>query len=253
MEALTQLQIANLNLAAAHPSPPHQHEAGQLFILQSGLISIYSERRRHLLPSACLAWVPPWVKHGAEVHQPVLAQRWYIEATWARRYLPATVKIIRVTDFLAQLMTQLSDLHQQADRAYQIYLHCLADQLQRQPGLGLSLAMPSQPRLLALCQYCITSPQHKLSLDQMAEMACMSRRSLSRHFLQQTGSNLGLWLQQMRLIHAMEKLAQGHSVTTIALELGYQSLSAFIKQFRRHLGVSPRVWQTQLNHSSHLT
>ncbi len=242
---MTELRITKLNLDSTHASPAHHHAEGQLFILQSGLISIHSEHRRHLLPPGCLAWVPPWIKHGAEVHQTIIAQRWYLAPAWAQEYMPKEVKIIRANSFLLQLTERLVSLYDEADRAYLIYLQCLVDQLRRQVSLPLSLAMPSHPRLLALCQHCMAQPQQDLSLDQMAELACMSRRSLSRHFLQQTGSSLGLWLQRMRIIYAMEKLTSGQSVTSIALELGYQNLSAFIKQFRRHLGVSPRAWLTQ--------
>lgn len=242
---MAELHITNLTLSSSHASPAHQHAQGQLFVLHSGLISIHTEQRRHLLPPACIAWIPPWKLHGAEIHQTVLAQRWYINANWQQVSMPDEIKMIRTSHFLSELMMLVSDLHRQGDQAYLIYLACLADQLQRQPDLPLSLAMPTHPRLQTLCQYYMAHPHLNLSLDQMAEIACMSRRSLSRHFLAQTGNSLGLWLQRMRIILAMEKLALGQSVTQIALELGYQSLSAFIKQFRRHLGVSPRSWQTQ--------
>ena len=38
----------------------------------------------------------------------------------------------------------------------------------------------------------------------------------------------------------MEMLAAGQSVTTVALDLGYDSPSAFTAMFRRTLGTTPR-------------
>jgi AraC-like DNA-binding protein len=50
------------------------------------------------------------------------------------------------------------------------------------------------------------------------------------------------WRQQLRLLRAMEMLAAGQSVTTVALDLGYDSPSAFIHAFRRALGKTPRAY-----------
>jgi AraC-like DNA-binding protein len=51
--------------------------------------------------------------------------------------------------------------------------------------------------------------------------------------------SFGAWRQQMRLLRALEKLAAGEAVTTVALDLGYDSPSAFTAMFRRNLGAAP--------------
>jgi AraC-like DNA-binding protein len=43
----------------------------------------------------------------------------------------------------------------------------------------------------------------------------------------------------MRLIHALRLLASGESVTTVALEVGYDSPSAFVSAFRTTFGKTP--------------
>ena len=43
----------------------------------------------------------------------------------------------------------------------------------------------------------------------------------------------------MRLFHAMRRLEAGASVTEVALEVGYDSPSAFSQAFRRQFGRSP--------------
>ena len=47
------------------------------------------------------------------------------------------------------------------------------------------------------------------------------------------------WRQQRRLLHALELLSSGASVTAAALETGYDNCSAFIAMFRRCLGTTP--------------
>ena len=46
-------------------------------------------------------------------------------------------------------------------------------------------------------------------------------------------------MRRAKLMEALIRLAQGHSVLRVALELGYGSHSAFSAMFRRVMGVAP--------------
>ena len=46
-------------------------------------------------------------------------------------------------------------------------------------------------------------------------------------------------MRRAKLMEALVRLAQGHSVLRVALELGYGSHSAFSAMFRRVMGVAP--------------
>ena len=54
-----------------------------------------------------------------------------------------------------------------------------------------------------------------------------------------SGLTFGRWRAQARLLAALGRLAGGEKVTTVALDLGYDSPSAFTALFRRHFGVPP--------------
>ncbi|QIE24150.1 hypothetical protein SBC1_20430 [Caballeronia sp. SBC1] len=45
----------------------------------------------------------------------------------------------------------------------------------------------------------------------------------------------GRWTERARLMRALTMLASGAAVTTIALDLGYENVSAFIAMFRLRL------------------
>ena len=47
------------------------------------------------------------------------------------------------------------------------------------------------------------------------------------------------WRQQFQVMFALERLAEGHSVQTVAFDLGYESASAFITMFKGVLGKPP--------------
>lgn len=67
----------------------------------------------------------------------------------------------------------------------------------------------------------------------------MSEKTLNRHFQRQTALTYGEWVRQAKLMEALVRLAQGHSVLRVALDLGYGSHSAFTAMFRRVMGISP--------------
>ena len=50
----------------------------------------------------------------------------------------------------------------------------------------------------------------------------------------------------MRLLRSLELLAEGQSVTAIALDLGYASVSAYIGLFRRSFGETPASYRARL-------
>jgi AraC-like DNA-binding protein len=70
----------------------------------------------------------------------------------------------------------------------------------------------------------------------------MSTRTLYRRFLRETGITFARWKQQARLLESIRRLAEGASVTAVAVDLGYESASAFSTMFRRALGTAPRAF-----------
>jgi AraC-like DNA-binding protein len=67
----------------------------------------------------------------------------------------------------------------------------------------------------------------------------MGRRTFTRTFRKETGMSFATWRQNVRLVDALSRLATGHSVTATALDVGYNSPSAFTAMFRRTFGVPP--------------
>ena len=58
-------------------------------------------------------------------------------------------------------------------------------------------------------------------------------------FQRQTGESFGRWRQRIRLHHARAQLEAGESVTAVALNCGYASVSAFIAAFKKLFGRTP--------------
>ena len=85
----------------------------------------------------------------------------------------------------------------------------------------------------------LTEPIADRTSADCARAASISERHLARLFARETGLSLGAWRRQALLLASLSRLAAGEPVTHVALDLGYDSPSAFTAMFRRTLGVTP--------------
>ncbi len=116
----------------------------------------------------------------------------------------------------------------------------LLDRLQSAPDVGLALPMPSDPHLKRLCAALLKRPAADESLAAWARRLQVSPRTLTRRFQHETGMGFRAWRQRMRMLHALPALERGESITTVALDHGYDSVSAFIAAFHKQFGSPPR-------------
>lgn len=113
------------------------------------------------------------------------------------------------------------------------------DEIRDSPEVPLSLPMPMDARLLKIARALSERPDDGRRLDDWAAWAGIAPRTLTRRFLAETGFSFTEWRQRLRLLRALELLAAGKPVGAIALDLGYDNVSAFIALFRRTFGVTP--------------
>jgi AraC-like DNA-binding protein len=99
--------------------------------------------------------------------------------------------------------------------------------------------MPRDPRARQAAELLRRRPGDSRALEKTAREAGASKLTLERLFRAETHMTLGRWRQRSRLIEALRRLAAGHAVTRVALEVGYESPSAFVAAFRRELGTTP--------------
>ena len=115
----------------------------------------------------------------------------------------------------------------------------LVDEIRGAAQAPLHLPLPSDPRALRVARALQAEPGDARPLAGWSKPAGASTRTLARLFVRETGLGFRAWRQQLRLLRALERLAAGEAVTQVALDLGYDSPSAFIAMFRKALGVSP--------------
>jgi len=254
--------------AGVRDTAAHRHARGQLFGAQRGLLTVGTAQGRWVVPATDAVWVPPQAEHSLRSHGAAFSGWSVYVAESACAALPAQACALRVSGLLreavaraaqwpgdaplgpvqARLAQVLLDEIAQGEPALSGFaldgpaLNRLADPAQRPIGLP----MPTDPHLLRVAQALADDPADPRGLAEWAAFAHLSERSLSRRFAAQTGQSLLQWRQRARLMRALERLAAGDAVTAIALDLGYDSVSAFIAMFRRSLGATPTAYLKRL-------
>jgi AraC family transcriptional regulator len=87
----------------------------------------------------------------------------------------------------------------------------------------------------------------ELSLQQLADVVGMSPHYFAELFKQSTGSPPHQYVLSQRIERAKEKLsACGRgNVTKVGLEVGFQNPSHFARIFRKFVGISPSIFQSE--------
>lgn len=95
-------------------------------------------------------------------------------------------------------------------------------------------------RLYPLIHAVLDLPQENWTVENLAELACVSRAQLMRLFKQHVGMSPHHFVQHVRLQRAAQMLRQSsYSILHIALAVGFQSETHFGKAFKQKYGVTP--------------
>jgi len=106
---------------------------------------------------------------------------------------------------------------------------------------GAETAAAARPRLDAAVQWVLENLNHPVTLHDAVKRSAMSRATFCRQFLRYTGKTFVTFVNDARLAQAHQMLAQSsRSITEIAFESGFGSLSQFNAAFRRRFGAAPR-------------
>jgi AraC-like DNA-binding protein len=110
-------------------------------------------------------------------------------------------------------------------------------QIRAFPKQEIQLSMPL--RRAASGQALSDRPDDDRKLEEWAQWTGMAPRTLTRRFVAETGFSFTEWRQRIRLLRVIALLADGMAVSTVALDLGYQNVSAFISLFKRTFAMTP--------------
>jgi AraC-like DNA-binding protein len=246
-EASPQALIAIGNLyPSGHRHPPHRHQRAQLLYSATGLMIVGTEHGTWVVPPQRAVWIPAGVQHEIRMVGQVATRSVYLKDGTVT---PPTnrCRVVGISPLLRSLLVAAVDLplaYETETRASHI-MALILHEIAALAELPLSVPFPADAHLAGICRRFLASPTAHDTIDAWAATLCMSRRAFTRFFRHETGLSFSAWRQQACLIAALPRLIAGEPVTTVAIDLGYASPSAFIDMFRRILGTSPRRYLAQ--------
>lgn len=219
----------------------HSHEFGQLISADKGSMYVGTPDRVLLLSPAMAVWIPPdtqhWLRYGSEN-----VMR-YVDVNRAEaKRLGSSCRVFAMTPLLGALFkaTMPDEFKTKTPKHIGALYRLLRHEILSAQDVPLSLVMPQDKRIRGFAEAALDDPGNVRSVEAWLTNAPASRKTIERLFVSETGMSPSRWLRHARVLHAVSLLASGQKVTTVALEMGYESSSAFSYMFRQTLGVSPR-------------
>lgn len=217
----------------------HNHRRAQFLYGMTGSMDVQTDDGMWSVPPFSGVWIPPLKMHRVVMHG-VSTRSLYIEPEHAPRN-STTCEVVRVGSLFHQLLlvtAQLPALYDEDGRDGAL-IDLIMHELRSADPLPVFAPIPRDPSLSRLCKAFLHSPSVASSPEEWARRLNTSPRTFARLFHQQTGLTFSHWRKQACLLAALSRLTAGESVTQVALDLGYESPSAFSTMFRKALGESP--------------
>lgn len=215
----------------------HRHAEPELSWVSAGTQRVMTEAGVWLVPSDFAVWVPGDLPHDGS-KRGAGSFHWIKLEPAAAAGFPTRACAVRVTpelraalELVVQPEASVSDL--QAARS-------VLGREVRDAGLRpVPIPLVRPPLLEPIITRLSHEPSDDRPLEEWAAFLRISSSTLSRAFQEGLGVSFRELRHALRLLAALEWLAQGERVADVARRLGYQSVSMFVELFRKKLGATP--------------
>lgn len=222
----------------------HRHRRGQLLYASRGVAVLSTAEGAWIAPPERAVWTPGGTPHSVRMVGATSTRSVLIEPAVAAP-LGEHSKVLAVSPLLRDLLVAASDIAPEYDPDGRdgLVMDLLLAEVLRAPVVPLAVPFPKSAELARHCHIFLDRPRPHDTIDDWCDALGMGRRAFTRAFRRETGLSFGAWRQQACLLVALPRLAAGEAVTTVALDLGYDSPAAFSTMFKRLIGVAPNLYR----------
>jgi len=237
----------------------HFHTVPAIGVVDRGTMSTYCRNSTHVLPMGTVFLLNP-----GEVHAPKPAT----DSVWGFRviYLEKEFFQNRSDDFGSgvpqfsqefvqdcALATSLLRLHKKLERdtdalniesdLADVFTY-LNERFVAKPVNDVAID-GERSKILRVKDYLNKNYWKNISVEDMAEVAQLSRFHLMRTFRRRVGLSLHAYLTQIRIEAAKKFLSEGASIVDVASDIGFTDQSHFTRHFKKITGVTPGQYLPQ--------
>lgn len=220
----------------------HSHRRIQLLYVKTGTLQLETRFGAWVVPPGFAVWIPYDVLHQLRMLNATTHNLYFRKETVAKPL--EKCRVIEVSPLLKELIgaaVAVPPLYDQDARDGQL-MKLLLQEAVMQPVVPLHLPMPRDEQLARLCQAFFKAPTQASRPADWARQLHVSERTFYRRFVAGTGITFVNWRQQACVFAAMARLSLGDSVTSVALDMGYESPSSFSTMFRKTTGRPPNLY-----------
>ncbi|MEZ7197881.1 AraC family transcriptional regulator [Pseudodesulfovibrio karagichevae] len=234
----------------------HVHDAFSIGFIEQGRTTFDLEGAAHRAATGQIVFIGPHLAHACnpDPDSNMAYTMFYIDPALllavarelfgpdARppRFPEPVVDDPRLVERLRALQQAIAD---EADRLEResLLVQALAEAITRhgEPGPAREVHSGGRDAVRAVRAYLTDHLAEKVSLDELAEAAGLSRYHLLRVFQAATGLPPHAYQNQLRVDQGKRLLAQGMPVSQAALETGFTDQSHFTRVFRQYTGATP--------------
>ncbi len=227
----------------------HVHDLHQLEYAFQGVAQVETGTARYLLPPRQAAWIPAGVEHCTTLTRVKTMSVFFDPAMGLpagdRVRILAAAPVIREMILYAGRWPIRRPASDPVADAFFGALACLVGEwLDHETPLRLPV---SRDPLVAAAMDYTTAHLADVTLSRVCAAAGASERTLRRAFTAATGMSWRQYLLESRLLQAMARLSEpGPTVLAVATAVGFQSVSAFTRAFRRYAGETPSAYRRRV-------
>lgn len=233
------LEVVIFPMRAGLTYERHSHRDHQLAWASSGILSVETDHSSWVLPSTRALWIPAGVLHETSASSNATMRSVYVRPArcpveW-RHPTPVAASPL-LAEMIGHLERPDGDPGRRS-RGEQFFF----DLLEPLSSATIEVRLPRDPRAARVARALQADPGDGRDLRDWGREVGASERTLGREFAR-TGTSFRQWRTLNRLRAALPTLAAGKPVSQVALEVGYETTSAFVAAFRRETGLTPRAY-----------
>ena len=219
----------------------HRHARAQFLYAVTGVLEVKTEEGLWVVPPQRAVWLPPRCDHSLRARGSVSLRTLYVRPDACPAGFPMSPRLVNVSPLLRELVVRAVEMpidYDEGGREGRV-MTMIFDEVRWLSDGPLHLPEPRDSRLRAINMALLANPADARTLEHWAKQVGMSTRTLARLSRSECGVSFHQWRQQHRILAALPRLAGGQPVTTVALDLGYETPGAFGAMFRKLMGVTP--------------
>ncbi|MEN8121632.1 MAG: AraC family transcriptional regulator [Bacteroidota bacterium] len=103
-------------------------------------------------------------------------------------------------------------------------------------------------RIDKIYEYVTNNYKEEIKLEDLASIANMTPTSLCRFFKHSTRKSISEFINEVRIGYSCKLLFNEKlTISDVCFSCGYNNLSYFNRQFKKHIGISPSAYQKQIS------